>query len=311
MSAARSRQVISLDTPSSICASPAPRRSSTTANRRTGNMRSPARRATSAGPTNASSSSTRISAFPVRARRRVRLCSPHRRSGARARGPGAWSRGLAARAQQRRMVSPDRSGRIHRHADRRRRRHLSSGRLQRSPPAGAQRHDERSRTARAARAPQWRNPQQGGTGRTAPRPADRLRLGEADGEVRFHPDEAVVAAIREVFARFAEMGSARRVWLWFRSEGLKFPLQMHARAEIRWVEASYTAVHHVLSNPVYAGAYAYAKRARRQFSTRPARARNAFDACLAQNGRSSSLSITRASSTGGLMKQISNVSRRT
>src|SRR3974390_1827746 len=83
--------------------------------------------------------------------------------------------------------------------------------------------------------------------------------GEADGEVRFHPDEAVVAAIREVFARFAEMGSARRVWLWFRSEGLKFPLQMHARAEIRWVEASYTAIHHVLTNPVYAGAYAYGK----------------------------------------------------
>ena len=83
--------------------------------------------------------------------------------------------------------------------------------------------------------------------------------GEADGEVRLHPDEAVVAAIRCVFARFAEMGSARRVWLWFRSEGLKFPLQMHARAEIRWVEASYTAIHHVLSNPVYAGAYVYGK----------------------------------------------------
>ena len=83
--------------------------------------------------------------------------------------------------------------------------------------------------------------------------------GEADGEIRFHPDEAVVAAIREVFARFAEMGSARRVWLWFRSEGLKFPLQMHARAEIRWVEASYTAIHHVLSNPAYAGAYAYGR----------------------------------------------------
>jgi len=82
---------------------------------------------------------------------------------------------------------------------------------------------------------------------------------EADGEVRLHPDEAVVAAIRCVFARFAEMGSARRVWLWFRSKGLRFPLQMHARAEIRWVEASYTAIHHVLSNPVYAGAYVYGK----------------------------------------------------
>src|SRR6202035_5502425 len=51
--------------------------------------------------------------------------------------------------------------------------------------------------------------------------------GEADGEVRFHPDEAIVTAVRNVFARFAETGSARRVWLWFRSEGLTFPLQMH------------------------------------------------------------------------------------
>src|ERR1700730_10859508 len=83
--------------------------------------------------------------------------------------------------------------------------------------------------------------------------------GEADGEVRFHPDEAIVTALRNVFARFAETGSARRVWLWFRSEGLTFPLQMHQNAEIRWVEASYTAIHHVLTNPVYAGAYAYGK----------------------------------------------------
>jgi hypothetical protein len=62
-----------------------------------------------------------------------------------------------------------------------------------------------------------------------------------------------------VFAHFAEMGSARRVWLWCRSQALKFPLQMHARAEIRWVEASYTAIHQVLTNPVYAGAYVYGK----------------------------------------------------
>ena len=83
--------------------------------------------------------------------------------------------------------------------------------------------------------------------------------GDEDGEVRFHPDESVVTAIKTVFERFAEMGSARRVWLWFRSEGVKFPLQMHEHAEIRWVEASYHAIHHVLSNPVYAGAYAYGK----------------------------------------------------
>ena len=62
------------------------------------------------------------------------------------------------------------------------------------------------------------------------------------------------------FSRASPRWDRRRVWLWFRSEGLKFPLQMHARAEIRWwVEASYTAVGDVLSNPVYAGAYAYGK----------------------------------------------------
>ena len=74
--------------------------------------------------------------------------------------------------------------------------------------------------------------------------------GEEDGEVRYHPDEAVGTAIRQVFARFAETGSARRVWLWFRSERFKFPLQMHQGGEIRWVEASYTAIHHMLTNPI-------------------------------------------------------------
>jgi predicted DNA-binding transcriptional regulator AlpA len=77
--------------------------------------------------------------------------------------------------------------------------------------------------------------------------------------VLFHPDEAVVTAVKTVFERFAETGSARRVWLSFRTEGVKLPLQMHAHAEIRWVEASYHAIHHVLTNPVYAGAYVYGK----------------------------------------------------
>jgi len=86
--------------------------------------------------------------------------------------------------------------------------------------------------------------------------------GEQDGEVLFHPDEAVVSAIRTVFERFAEFGSARRVWLWFRSEGLSFPLQTMPAGlpgPIRWVAATYTALHHILTNPVYAGAYTYGK----------------------------------------------------
>jgi DNA invertase Pin-like site-specific DNA recombinase/predicted DNA-binding transcriptional regulator AlpA len=86
--------------------------------------------------------------------------------------------------------------------------------------------------------------------------------GEQDGEVLFHPDEAVTGAIRTVFERFAEFGSARRVWLWFRSEGLSFPLQTTPAGlpgPIRWVVPTYTALHHILTNPVYAGAYTYGK----------------------------------------------------
>jgi DNA invertase Pin-like site-specific DNA recombinase len=86
--------------------------------------------------------------------------------------------------------------------------------------------------------------------------------GEQDGEVLFHPDEAVTGAIRTVFERFAEFGSARRVWLWFRSEGLSFPLQLLPAGmpgPIRWVAPTYTALHHILTNPVYAGAYTYGK----------------------------------------------------
>jgi DNA invertase Pin-like site-specific DNA recombinase len=86
-----------------------------------------------------------------------------------------------------------------------------------------------------------------------------LIWGEADGEVLLHPDEAVSGALRTVFERFAEMGSARQVWLWFRQQGLHFPLQSNTLPEMRWITPSYTKIHEVLSNPVYAGAYVYGK----------------------------------------------------
>jgi DNA invertase Pin-like site-specific DNA recombinase/predicted DNA-binding transcriptional regulator AlpA len=83
--------------------------------------------------------------------------------------------------------------------------------------------------------------------------------GEEDGEILFHPDQAVTGTIHSVFERFTEMGSVRQVWLWFRSQGLSFPLQSNSLPEIRWVTPTYTNIHQVLTNPVYAGAYAYGK----------------------------------------------------
>jgi len=83
--------------------------------------------------------------------------------------------------------------------------------------------------------------------------------GEDDGEILIHPDEAVSHVIRTIFVRFAELGSARRVWLWLRANDIKFPLRLGEHQDLRWSEASYHGVHAVLANPVYAGAYVYGK----------------------------------------------------
>jgi DNA invertase Pin-like site-specific DNA recombinase len=93
-----------------------------------------------------------------------------------------------------------------------------------------------------------------------------LIWGEGAGQVLFHPDEAVVALMRVIFERFAELGSVRAVWLWLREQSLKFPLApiayMHAslgQQEMTWVEPTYHAVHTVLTHPAYGGAYVYGR----------------------------------------------------
>jgi len=83
--------------------------------------------------------------------------------------------------------------------------------------------------------------------------------GEADGEVRFDPDEAVTHAVQTVFEKFAETGSVRQVWVWFRSQKLLFPSRPHMQASLRWIPPTYHALHAVLTSPVYAGAYCYGR----------------------------------------------------
>ena len=82
--------------------------------------------------------------------------------------------------------------------------------------------------------------------------------GEEDGEVLFHPDEAAAQAIHCVFEKFSEVGSVRQVWLWLRSQDISFPSSSYS-TEIQWVTPTYTGIHKVLTNPVYAGAYTYGK----------------------------------------------------
>jgi DNA invertase Pin-like site-specific DNA recombinase len=94
-----------------------------------------------------------------------------------------------------------------------------------------------------------------------------LVWGEAEGEILFHPDEAVTGVVAAVFERFAVCGSARATWLWLREQGLRWPLQRNAVAgarggalpEITWVQPTYHAVHTTLTHPAYAGAYVYGR----------------------------------------------------
>jgi DNA invertase Pin-like site-specific DNA recombinase/uncharacterized protein YndB with AHSA1/START domain len=92
-----------------------------------------------------------------------------------------------------------------------------------------------------------------------------LVWGEGDGQICFHPDEAVTGVVAAVFDRFAVCGSARATWLWLRDQRLRWPLQRVAcprgggLPEITWVEPTYHAVHTTLTHPAYAGAYVYGR----------------------------------------------------
>jgi DNA invertase Pin-like site-specific DNA recombinase len=97
-----------------------------------------------------------------------------------------------------------------------------------------------------------------------------LIWGEADGEIRLHPDEAVTSVIGTVFGQFAAAGSARAVWLWMKDHHLAWPLQQigYRRGripEITWVEPTYHAVHTTLTHPAYAGAYVYGRSRKEQY----------------------------------------------
>lgn len=86
-----------------------------------------------------------------------------------------------------------------------------------------------------------------------------FQWGEKAGEIRFDPNEAVTQAIHLVFEKFAELGSARQVWLSFLSETLLCPSRRTMLSEISWNPPTYPGIHAVLTNPVYAGAYTYGK----------------------------------------------------
>lgn len=81
------------------------------------------------------------------------------------------------------------------------------------------------------------------------------------GQLQLESDEAVVTAARRVFEKFDELGAARQVYLWWRAEGLPFPVRrMVPRSHpIVWVPVSYRMIYQTLRHPIYAGAFVFGR----------------------------------------------------
>ena len=82
---------------------------------------------------------------------------------------------------------------------------------------------------------------------------------DEDDRVVITPDEAVREAIATVFRRFDELGSARQVLIRLREDGVLLPRRRNGSRRITWVSATYPAVHDLLTNPAYAGAFVFGR----------------------------------------------------
>jgi excisionase family DNA binding protein len=75
------------------------------------------------------------------------------------------------------------------------------------------------------------------------------------------PDLRIREAIALVFRKFAEVHSMRQVLLWLRQEAITLPTAEYGPQgrSVVWKLPSYNSVLHILSNPVYAGAYVFGR----------------------------------------------------
>jgi excisionase family DNA binding protein len=80
-----------------------------------------------------------------------------------------------------------------------------------------------------------------------------------DDRVVLSADEQVRHAIERVFCLWQRLGSARQVLLELVAEGQQLPRRAVGQRRIRWARASYGAVHDILTNPAYAGAFVFGR----------------------------------------------------
>ena len=90
-------------------------------------------------------------------------------------------------------------------------------------------------------------------------------LWDREAGLDFDPDLRVQEAVRLIFAKFRELGSARQVLLWMSAQQVHFPRPSDGKRStvFEWRPLRYRNVISVLKNPFYAGAYVYGKSEKR------------------------------------------------
>jgi len=86
-----------------------------------------------------------------------------------------------------------------------------------------------------------------------------------DDRIEMDPDRRVREAIALVFRKFAELQTVRQVLVWIRQQQIVLPaiVQGSGVRPVEWKTPVYHTLHHLLTNPVYAGAYAFGRRGAR------------------------------------------------
>jgi len=82
---------------------------------------------------------------------------------------------------------------------------------------------------------------------------------DESGAITLSADEQVRHAIERVLCLWRRLGSARQVVMELVAEGQRLPRRTVGQRRVRWVRASYGAVHDFLTNPAYAGAFVYGR----------------------------------------------------
>ena len=120
------------------------------------------------------------------------------------------------------------------------------------------------------------------------------------GKIEIDPDEHVQEAVRMVFAKFRELGSARQVFLWLRSAEIKLPVVRRNIDvyKVVWKAPSYHAVMQILHNPLYAGPMRSARTRNAPASSMVAPTRSAASGSRARSGRFCCATITPPTSPG-------------